>query len=291
MSNNWTVYEHISNTTNKCYIGITSQEPTDRWKNGFGYTKGTHFRNAIDKYGWNNFGHIILATNLTEEKAKQLEQTLIVVMDSYNNGYNSTFGGDGCKGIIISDEAKQKMSQAHLGVPLSIEHRKAISIGGKKRPINKEALQKLIDYNKTHTNMHKGTINKKVPICELDKYLSMGYVKGWYLSEEAKKKKAEKFKGKHLSEKTKQKISNANKGRKLSEEAKQKMSKAKKGKRNLHCLKRIAQYTVDGELINTYKSATDLEMENKEYNHKCISKCCLGYSKTYKGYVWRYIDE
>lgn len=56
---NYCVYKHTS-PSNKVYIGITSQEPERRWKNGNGYKKNLYFTKAIKKYGWDNFAHEIL---------------------------------------------------------------------------------------------------------------------------------------------------------------------------------------------------------------------------------------
>ena len=50
----YTVYKHINKLNGKVYVGQTSLGVNDRWKNGKGYKNGI-FRNAIKKYGWDNF--------------------------------------------------------------------------------------------------------------------------------------------------------------------------------------------------------------------------------------------
>lgn len=100
--NNYCVYMHINKINNKKYVGITCQKPEHRWKNdGSGYSKQSLFFNAIKKYGWDNFEHVIIAKGLTEDEAKWLEIELIRVNDSTNQskGYNVTEGGEGTKGI------------------------------------------------------------------------------------------------------------------------------------------------------------------------------------------------
>ena len=111
MKNNYTVYMHIS-PSNKRYIGITSQKPKKRWQNGKGYKDNIHFANAINKYGWDNFQHIIIAKGLNKEEARWLEIELIKKWDTTNKnkGYNVSLGGD-----IVSEETKEKMSKAHKG--------------------------------------------------------------------------------------------------------------------------------------------------------------------------------
>lgn len=99
-NNNWTVYIHICKINKKSYVGITSKPPCVRWKNGEGYKTQAFYR-AIQKYGWDNFIHKIIATNLTEQEAKQMEILLIDKMKTLitQNGYNVSLGGDGFNGI------------------------------------------------------------------------------------------------------------------------------------------------------------------------------------------------
>ena len=111
---NYCVYMHINKINNKIYIGQTCQKPEKRWKNGNGYKTGTHFRNAIDKYGWDNFEHIIWAENLTEEMANKAEKLLIALWDARNSskGYNICYGGDNHK---LSEETKRKIGTTKIG--------------------------------------------------------------------------------------------------------------------------------------------------------------------------------
>ncbi|MDD3222628.1 MAG: GIY-YIG nuclease family protein [Clostridia bacterium] len=74
----YTVYQHKNMINNKSYFGITSRIPEQRWGiNGDKYISSPHFYNAIQKYGWDNFDHIILFENLTKEDACLKEQELI----------------------------------------------------------------------------------------------------------------------------------------------------------------------------------------------------------------------
>ena len=62
--NNYTVYMHKNKINGKVYIGITSQQPVKRrWRKGSCYKNCNKFYKAIQKYGWNNFEHIILFEN------------------------------------------------------------------------------------------------------------------------------------------------------------------------------------------------------------------------------------
>lgn len=103
----------------KRYVGITSQIPERRWNNGKGYKASTRFYNAIKKYGWHNFKHEILYTNLNEKEAINIETMLIKQwgLTNKNNGYNMTAGGEThvCIGRKHSEETKRKIGNSHRG--------------------------------------------------------------------------------------------------------------------------------------------------------------------------------
>lgn len=98
--NRWTVYVHIvpkeisGYEWDKYYVGITSIGVKARWGSDGNMYKKQGFYNAIQKYGWDNIQHEIIADNLTLEEASMLEIRLIKELDSYgNHGYNNNLGG------------------------------------------------------------------------------------------------------------------------------------------------------------------------------------------------------
>lgn len=103
---------HTNLFNGKKYIGITSQMPPEkRWRKGGKGYKG-YFRNAINKYGWENFSHEIIADNLTFESACALEKKYIEIYNSKApNGYNLTKGGEGTVGWKAPEEFRKKQSQ------------------------------------------------------------------------------------------------------------------------------------------------------------------------------------
>ena len=109
------VYMHKNKINNKIYIGITYQTPNQRWRKGKGYENCYLFYNAIKKYGWDKFEHIILFKNLTKAEAEQKEIELIKQYKSNDRkyGYNIENGGN-YKGKH-SEQTKQKIRIAKLG--------------------------------------------------------------------------------------------------------------------------------------------------------------------------------
>lgn len=111
---------HINKINTKKYIGITSAKPpSNRWANGEGYNRPhkSHLYSAIQKYGWDNFQHVILYHNLSKDEACQKEVELIKVFNTTDRqyGYNKSTGGEtnfitenGRK--TISEKAKERLS-------------------------------------------------------------------------------------------------------------------------------------------------------------------------------------
>lgn len=169
----WSVYLHTS-PSNKYYVGVTSRKPNDRWRNGKGYSKNKYFYRAIQKYGWDNFEHEVIASNITKEEACQFEITLIRELKSndYHFGYNISSGGEGGAtglygeknpnyGHRWTDEMKQRMSKQRKG-----------TMCGKDNPM----------YGKKQTEEHK---RKRAEYFKLHPYIP---------TEETKKKTSETMK-------------------------------------------------------------------------------------------------
>lgn len=108
----WTVYAHINKINLKIYIGITSMKPERRWGyHGKGYSQNPKFWNAIQKYGWDGFEHVILTTGLTEKEACKIEVCLISKFQLTRLGYNQEPGGIGGS---KSEETKAKIREARM---------------------------------------------------------------------------------------------------------------------------------------------------------------------------------
>lgn len=121
------VYCHTNKINGKKYIGITSQKPQHRWRNGQGYRNNEYFFRAIEKYGWHNFAHEILYTDLSKEDAERIEVKLIAEYKTIDNqnGYNIESGGNATKDVPKS--TRKKISEALKEHPCTAETKRKIS--------------------------------------------------------------------------------------------------------------------------------------------------------------------
>ena len=112
--NNYCVYKHTC-PNGKAYVGITKQKPERRWRNGEGYKGNPHFWNAIKLYGWERIKHEVLFSNISKNKACEIEKQLIKSLNLTDRkyGYNEKTGGE--TGVEFSDSMKEKMRLAKIG--------------------------------------------------------------------------------------------------------------------------------------------------------------------------------
>ena len=181
MGKMYCVYCHTNKKNGKKYVGITSQIPTQRWRNGNGYVNNEYLFRAIQKYGWHNFFHEILYTDLEKEDAERLEIKLISEYKTTNPafGYNIEQGGNSTekftseirakisaalKGHICTDETKRKISSARKGVPSG---RKGIKMTDEQIAINSKSHMGQTPWNKGRpwTDEEKAKCNGKAVFC------------------------------------------------------------------------------------------------------------------------------
>lgn len=119
-NNNYIVYKHTNLINNKVYIGITchGENPNRRWEGGSGYYNNDKFYSDILQYGWNNFSHEILESNLDMITAIQAERNYIKLYNSIEEGYNKSPGGN-----ALTENSRKKISQGLTGIK-----RKTVSI-------------------------------------------------------------------------------------------------------------------------------------------------------------------
>lgn len=187
---NYLVYLHRCLINGKCYIGQTKLNPKERWRSsGAGYNRQTLFSNAIKKYGWESFEHIVLDSGLSKEQANIAEMKYIMLYNAFENGYNMTKGGDG-GGFIghkHTEESKEKSSKSHSG--------EKNYFYGKTHTDEVKTLLSLLATGRTHT------LNEEQRKAISDRQ------KGHIVSKETRDKIREKKLGKGVNDIVKEKIS------------------------------------------------------------------------------------
>lgn len=228
---------------NKVYVGQTVA-PSRRWKDHQWLSKNKpeqYVHRAIAKYGVNNFIFSVIDFGFTQSQIDCLEINYIKQYNSCNdnNGYNISPGGDPAwnrglpkeqqpmygkkqseffmkrmsevhtgKVIVVSNETRNKISEAMLGRILTQEWKDKISVAQIGKTLSKETIKK----------MSEAKIG--------DRHVNYGK----HLSKDTRQKISQSHLGKIVSEETRLKQSLIQIGRRHTEETKRKMSVAQKGK-------------------------------------------------------------
>ena len=280
----YTVYMHTNKINHKVYVGITSKPVEQRWgKNGYKYKNNKYFWNAIQKYGWNNFEHIIFMTNLTQEKACRVEQLLIALYNTNNTeyGYNLSSGGEnGFYGCHVSEEQRQKKSEQMKGL-----------YAGENNPMYGVSPKERMDED-TYNNWKK-SIQERMSSEEFKEKMRQINL-GKKYSDEINVKKGLKGEnhpmyGKEMPDEIKEKLRMAQTGKKYSDEI-----NAKKGRKGIlnHSARSVYQFSKDGVLIRQWEYAT-LASDTLNINLSNIIACCQGTKgrKSAGGYLWKYVCD
>ena len=103
-----------------------------------------HLQRAWNKYKECSFEFSIVE-ECPVEKLNEREMFWVAHYDSYHNGYNMTFGGDGTRGYVATEETRRKISAGLRGKPKSPEH-----------------IQKMRNGRKLYFETHPGTTETPV---------------------------------------------------------------------------------------------------------------------------------
>lgn len=109
----YSIYKLVNQQTGKCYIGYTQDilRRMDDHKTS-SVKKRNKLYNAVRKYGWDSFVCELLYQSLDGNHCLNvMEPHFIREFDTFNNGYNSTLGGEGSTGPK-KQSSKRKMSVA-----------------------------------------------------------------------------------------------------------------------------------------------------------------------------------
>ena len=108
------IYKITNKENGLIYIGCTINSLEKRFGEHLSRCFTSEYKsklyNSMKKYGQENFT-IELIDECELSVIYETEKKYIESYDSYNNGLNSTFGGEGCLGYTHSPEIRQKISE------------------------------------------------------------------------------------------------------------------------------------------------------------------------------------
>lgn len=157
----YTIYKAINKVNGKVYIGFDSKYPNRiTVHKSASKNQDCKFYRAIRKYGWDNFEWEILYQSADRDYTLNIMETYFInEYDSLNNGYNSTLGGEGSFGMVLSESAKIKISIGNsIPKPHTTEHNKNISLALKKFYSNNPNFGK----GRTHTEETKKRLSQNM---------------------------------------------------------------------------------------------------------------------------------
>lgn len=270
------VYVHTNKINGKKYVGQTGRKPEIRWgSNGVNYKASPYFYSAIQKYGWDNFDHEIIANNLTKQEACDLEIKFIKELDTMNeaNGYNLTEGGEGAK---HSERTRKKISELRKGIVFSEEHLKNLTeaIRNRNYTPSEETRKKISERASVSVSQYSkdGVLLKTwKSMTEVENALNICYQ---HISDCCNdiRKSAGGFIWRYANKPlTKEHLEWCN--------------------QKQHArIRKVDQYNKDGIFIKTWGSIKQAAKE-LSITEQHISGCCRGKRKTAGGFIWKYADE
>ena len=183
------IYKITNKLNGKSYIGKSMEYRfKHRIKQHKNDNSNTHFARAKRKYGFDNFEISIIEKGIDKNEISNKEKYWIKYFDTFNNGYNSTIGGEG--GNTFSKRTKQEMELTSLKISNSIKGCKNGNKGqyvGNKNPM----------YGKRHSDetkkkmsesLKKRRFNIKCKVCEKEFISRSNATK--YCSDECRKNKS-----------------------------------------------------------------------------------------------------
>lgn len=161
---NYKIYVHINKSNGKLYIGQTCMKLGYRWRNGEGYAGTNKIYNAIKKYTWNGFKHLLLFEGLNIDQANIVEEELIKKYKTNfdEHGYNLLPGG---RNRTPSRETREKIRRSMIGMKhgdvTKEKHRKAMRL----RIVSGEFKG---NHSKNTNELYKYNLLRGKPVCQYE---------------------------------------------------------------------------------------------------------------------------
>ena len=254
------VYVAINKVNGKRYIGccVSFKERIARHLRSAEIGVDTRFYRAIRKYGKENFEWKILRENISSIKAcRKIEKEMIKKYDTYNIGYNATWGGDGGYTGKNSGQFKKGFTPWSKGKKLSYSHVKKLKEADRSKSY-RPVLQYTLD----------GKFVKEWGSCKevFEKY---NFLVNSVASNKYYNKSAQGYMWKYKNGCIPKKIP-----------ARTVKKHTRKG--------RIMQLTLKGKRVRIWKSAYAVI---KMKGWSSIYHCLYGYAKTSHKYKWKYYEK
>ncbi|TSI08725.1 nuclease [Lysinibacillus sp. BW-2-10] len=105
----------------KIYVGKDAQiDKKKRLKEHLNLLKknehyNTYLQNAYNKHKEYKYCVLYKSDEITLEELSELKKEYINKLDSYNNGYNLTLGGEGGLGIVVDEQGRESRSKRTIG--------------------------------------------------------------------------------------------------------------------------------------------------------------------------------
>ena len=248
------IYLTTNLVNNKKYIGQHKGKPNDSYLGS-----GIHIKQAIKKYGKENFKKEVLEYANSQEELNELEIKIIALHNAVEdkNYYNVAIGGytpvvvGGMKGKKHTEETKQKLRELNMGE-------------------NNPMFGKYGELNPNYGSQHSEETKKKISETRIEKGVAKGENNPMYgkkHSEESRRKMSDSLKGREMSEETRLKISYTLKEQYTNG---QRNNGAEKLQKPVYCI-------TTGE---KFKSAKEGAKKYGIKSHDTISKCCRGVVKS-----------
>ena len=280
------IYKYTS-PSGRAYIGQTTNEAHRRstWFCLKQHYAGEAIDNAREKYGPENFKYEVLYkkeySNI-KEAANDLDKWecyYIGYYDTYHNGYNLTLGGDLTnRGVVRTEEWREKQRQAQLGHITSEETKKKLSNSLKGKKHSDEA-------NQSSRNKRRAS-GRHIKIGQYDANYNL--VKIWANGMEASETlgidsaniyRATRTFGKYMGFYWRKYY-----GEQMCE------PKPKKKIEHISQRKQIVQKTLDGYVVCIHNSVSSAARSLGKDNIVLINKALHGRTKAAYGYIWEYLN-
>lgn len=273
------IYKITNNINGKMYIGKTAGSLQNRWnehkKNFKNLRDDMVIHRAMIKYGPEAFS-FEQVEEVTNEVLDEREKYWIEYYDTYQNGYNSTLGGEGAQKVdynqilklweesfTVSEIAEEMKIERHTVTKvLKGNHITEAEIRGRSTgapvlqyTINGVFIKKYDSISQASRVFHSQNIGNITRCCSHKTRSAYGYLWKYENDDTPVSDLVASFK------------------------------KTGKG-----TVKRVLQYSLNGDFIRSFDSCREAARAINAPYHVGINACCLGKQKTAYGYKWKYED-